>query len=210
MTCVYDHIMAPTSGNQNQNHQQRRPRGPRGFKKKNSGPGNNNVKFNNVNVSTGYKSKKSKSFCEVCKTNISKYEVPKAKIFYCSVACYKQISDEFKNERIKKMAELEEKRRNNLPAPSEEEARQRYERILGKIPDQDTVPEELLDFLKADVALRNLLKNKALRRCLEEITKKGNLEKRCELVERLLKDSASFREYANAVLNVIEPDLLDN
>jgi len=111
---------------------------------------------------TGYKRKKSKSLCEVCQKNLSKYEVPKAKIFYCSVECFKKISKEMKEKRIKlnleKRLRVEQGRfrPGNSGQVQDHRTNQYKNYILPKIPEQDLVPEKLLNFLKTtDFSLIN-------------------------------------------------------
>lgn len=156
------------------------------------------------------KPKKSKT-CELCSNNQpSNYKDPKSGIFYCSVACFKKITSEMRENRMK---ELENKRKNfpnqkDLNSNPNNNFTQRP--LLSFIPESDQIPEKLFNFLTEDVALRNLLKNKRLQDILNYIMTIRKIDYRREVIGAALKNEPVFREYCDACLKVIEPDLLDD
>ena len=80
----------------------------------------------------------------------------------------------------------------------------RRDNFKANFKDEDQVPSKLLDYLKKDVAMKNLLKNKRLQDILTNL-QSLTAGRRFSMVETALKNEPVFREYADACLNVICP-----
>ena len=93
------------------------------------------------------------------------------------------------------------KNRDSDRYPSDRERRDNFK---ANFKDEDQVPPKLLDYLKADVAMKNLLKNKRLQEILTNL-QSLTAGRRFHMVEIALKNEPVFREYADACLNVICP-----
>ena len=163
--------------------------------------------------------------CTIC-SELGKYKCPKSQKSYCSVACYKKLREIMEKELAERINDLEEgeeldsdedtvdvekksvdverietKNRDSDRYPSDRERRDNFK---ANFKDEDKVPSKLLDYLKKDVAMKNLLKNKRLQDILTNL-QSLTAGRRFSMVETALKNEPVFREYADACLNVICP-----
>lgn len=181
-------------------------------------PQTSNVPKNSKNFPRKTQNKKYKrknvfqNTCLVCNATKAKYKQPKTGVPFCSVDCSKKITPEI-IQKFEKSQQKTYQNRKRKPAENSLASQKSYEDfhhvIRQQIPDADVIPVKMFEFLEKDVALKNLLKNKNLVEILKLISSKFSFDAKKYLIDQALRESVDFREFANACLSVVEPDLLE-